>query len=98
MANNFLCPIDNDEKHVMHSRINNVEIQVNEGADEVIKKHFHSLKNRYENDLGSIKGSEFVFNSVRFLYYKCHKINQNCGESHIDFPDWIKNKKVTIIP
>ena len=32
------------------------------------------------------------------MYYKCHKINPNCGGSYIDFPDWIKNKKTTINP
>ena len=30
------------------------------------------------------------------MYYKCHKINPNCGGSYIDSPDWIKNKKATI--
>ena len=48
--------------------------------------------------MGSIKGSEFLFNYVHLLYYKCHKINQNRGGSYIDSPDWIKNKKVTINP
>ena len=43
-----------------------------------------------------MKGSEFVFNHVHLLYYKCHKINQNHGGSYIYSPDWIKNKKVTI--
>ena len=27
------------------------------------------------------------------MYYKCHKINPNCGGSHIDSLDWIKKKK-----
>ena len=26
------------------------------------------------------------------------KINPNCGESYVDSPDWIKNKKTTINP
>ena len=43
-----------------------------------------------------MKGSEFVFDYVRLLYYKCHKINPNHGGSYIDSPDWIKNKKATI--
>ena len=30
------------------------------------------------------------------MYYKCHKINPNCGGSYIDSPDWIKNKKAAI--
>ena len=45
-----------------------------------------------------MRGSEFVVDCVQLLYYKCHKINLNCGGSHIDSPDWIKNKKATINP
>ena len=44
------------------------------------KKHFHSLKNRYQNNLQSMRGSEFVFDYVKLLYYKCHKINRNHGD------------------
>ena len=45
-----------------------------------------------------MRGSEFVFDYVQLLYYKCHKIKLNCGGSYIDYPDWIKNKKATINP
>ena len=45
-----------------------------------------------------MRGKEFVFNYVQLLYYKCHKINLNCGRSYIDSPDSIKNKKATINP
>ena len=45
-----------------------------------------------------MKGSEFVFDCVQLLYYKCLKINPNRGGSCIDFPNWIKNKKKTINP
>ena len=45
-----------------------------------------------------MKGSEFVFDYVYLLYYKCHKINLKRGGSYIDSPDWIKNKKVTRNP
>ena len=45
-----------------------------------------------------MKDSEFVFNYVHSLYYKCHKINPNCAGSYIYSPDWIKNKKTTINP
>ena len=43
-----------------------------------------------------MEGSEFVFDYVQLLYYKCHKINPNRGGSYIDSPDWIKNKKATV--
>ena len=48
----------------MHSKGNNIEIMINDGADEVIKEFCDSLKNRYQNNLESIKGSEFVFDYV----------------------------------
>ena len=33
----FISSIDNDEEHVMHSQIYNIEIMINDEADEVIK-------------------------------------------------------------
>ena len=41
-------------------------------ADEIIKELFDSLKNSYQNNLESMKGSELVFDYVQLLYYKCH--------------------------
>ena len=43
-----------------------------------------------------MKGSNFAFNYVHLLYYKCHKTNPSRGGSYIYSPDWIKNKKATI--
>ena len=45
-----------------------------------------------------MEGSEFVFDYVHLLCYKCHKANLNHGGSYIDSPHWIKNKKGTINP
>ena len=73
----------------MHSKSDNTEIMIN-GETELIKELFESLKNRYQNNFESMK---FAFDYVQLLYYKCHKINLNCGGSYIDSPDWIKNKK-----
>ena len=44
----------------------------------------------------SMEDSEFFFDYVNLLYYKCHKINSNHGGSYTDSPDQIKNKKVAI--
>ena len=74
----------------MHSKRDNIEIMINDEADEVIKELFDTLKNRYQNNLESMKSSEFVFNYVHLLYYKCHKIILNHGRSYIYFPVWIK--------
>ena len=71
----------------MHSKSENMEIMIGDEADEVIKILFDSLKNRYQNNLESMKGSEFVFDYVHLMYHKCHKINLNHGGSYIDSPD-----------
>ena len=47
----------NDEERVMHSKSDNVEIMITDEADEVIEKLFESLKNIYQNNLGSMRGS-----------------------------------------
>ena len=53
----------------MHSTNDNIEIMINDEADQVIKCLFDSLKNRYQNNLESMKGSEFAFDYVQLLYY-----------------------------
>ena len=63
----FISSIDNDEERAMHSKTDNIEIMINVEADEVIKEHFDSLKDRYQNNLESMKGSESVFDYVRPL-------------------------------
>ena len=96
---NFIFVKDgNDEERLMHSKSDNIEIIISDEADEVIKKLFDSLQNRYQNNLQSMRGSDFVFDYVQLLYYKCHKINLNRGGSYTDSPVWVKNKKATINP
>ena len=60
----------------MHSKSDNVELIITNKADEVIKQLFHSLLSRYQNRLGtSMRSSDFIFDCVHLLFYKCHKIN-----------------------
>ena len=55
--------------------------------------HFFS---RYQIGMEtSMKANDFIFDCVRLLYHKCHKINPNRGGSNIDSHDWIKIKKAT---
>ena len=78
----------------MNSKSDNIEIMINDKTDEVIKELFDSNKNRYQNNLGSLKSSEFAFDYVHLkMYYKCHEIILNRGGSNVDCPNWIKSKK-----
>ena len=54
-------------KSVLRPKSDNKEMMFNDEADEVIKEFFDSLRNRYQNNLESVKASEFVFNYVRFF-------------------------------
>ena len=62
-ANNFNSSIDNDEERVMHSKSDNIETMMNDKADEIIEV-LDSLKNIYQNNLESMKGSKFVSDHV----------------------------------
>ena len=82
----------------MHSKSDNIQIMINDEADGIIKELFDSFKSRYQNNLKLMKGSDFVFDNIRLLYHKCHKINLNRGGSYIDSLDWIRNEKPKINP
>ena len=45
-----------------------------------------------------MRGGEFVYDSVDVLYYNLNKVSLSRGESYIDSPKWLKNKKATINP
>ena len=40
-----------------------------------------------------MRGSDFAFDGVNFLYYDFNKISISRGGSYIDSPKWLKNKK-----
>ena len=101
IANNFISSIDNDEEIVdnalqMHPESDNREIMIRDKTDEVMKELFNSLQKRYQNNLESLNGSEFLFDYVHFICDNCHKINPKHGGSYIDSPNWIKNKEKAI--
>ena len=50
----------------MHTKSNNIEIMVGSEAEEIIEELFKSLLQRYPERLEeSMKGSEFIFHSVK---------------------------------
>ena len=52
---------------------------------------------KYQDGLEeSMRGSEFIRDSVYLLYYPLQKNGFKRGVSYIDSPEWLKNKKATI--
>ena len=83
----------------MHSKSGHIKFLPYNNVIEVLDKLFKSLFSRYQGNLEtSMRGSDFIFDSVQLLYYKCHKINFRYGGSYIDSLDWIRNRKATKHP
>ena len=43
-----------------------------------------------------MKGSDFIFNGVNYLFYDFNRITISKGGSYIESPKWLKDKKCTI--
>ena len=88
-----------DETRTMHAKSDNIEIMMRSETNEIIEELFKSLLQRYQEGLEeSMRGSEFIFDSVDALYYNLNKVSLSRGGSYIDSPKWLKNKKATINP
>ena len=82
-----------DETRVMYTRSCNEEIMNGSDTDEVIKLLFESFLQKYEENLQEkMKGSDFEFDGVNFLYYDFDKTSINRGGSYRDSPQWLKIK------
>ena len=81
----------------MLTRSDNIEIMIGKDNDEIIEDRFKSFLQKYEENLqNKMRGSDFEFDRVNFLYYDFNKISLNRGGSYIDPPKWLKDKKLTI--
>ena len=100
MPINFISSKDSDETRNMHTKSDNIEIMMGSEKDDIINELFESLLQKYQEGLEeSMRGSEFIFDSVDLLYYNLKEISLNRkGSSYIDSPKWLKNKKATINP
>ena len=96
MAINLISSKGSDETHTMHAKSDNVEIMMGSETNEIIEELFKSFLQRYQEALEeSMRGSEFIFDSVDALYYDLKKISLSRYGSYIDSPEWLKNKKAT---
>ena len=80
----------------MHTKGNNIEIMVVSETDEIIEEIFRFLLQRHQERLEeSMKGSEFIFDSVHLLDYHLQKTSlKRIGSLYIDSPEWLKKKAI----
>ena len=85
-----------DETRIMHTKSDNIEITIGDDNDDIIEELFKSFLRKYEENLqNKMRGSDFEFDGVNFLYYDFNEISLNRGGSYIDSPKWLKDKKST---
>ena len=71
-----------DETRIMYTRSDNTEIMFGDDNDDIVEQLFESLLKKYEEDLlNKMRGSEFEFDGVNFLYYDFNKTSINRGGS-----------------
>ena len=68
MAINFMSSKDSDETRTIHKKSHNTEIMTSSETDDIIKKHFVSILQKYQEGLEeNIRGSKFFLTVL--IYY-----------------------------
>ena len=85
---------------VLCMQSDNIEIMMGSETGDITDELFKSLLQNYHHQglEESMRGSEFVCYSVDLLYYHLQRITLKRGESYIDSPKWLKEKRATINP
>ena len=83
IAINFVSWKGTKEEPVMHSNRDNIRFTSYNDANEVVNDLFESLREKYQET--SMKGNDFIFDSVQLMFYKCHKVNFKRGVSYANF-------------
>ena len=64
---------------------------INDIVDELFKTFLSRFQINLETSVRE-RESDFVFDSVQLLYYKCHRIIFICSGLYTDSLDWMKKK------
>ena len=72
---------------------NNVSVMRGKDTNDIIKELFESFLHDYQEKMKTIKGSDFIFESVYLMDYKLHRVRLKRGGSYIKSPEWLENKK-----
>ena len=81
----------------MFTRSISEEFMTGSETEEVAEKLIMSILQKYQDNLqNKMKGSDFIFNGVNYLYYDLNRITISKGGSYIESPKWLKDKKCCI--
>ena len=84
---------DSNEIRIMFTRSTPEEIIIGSETEEVAENLIMSILQKYQDNLQSkMKGSDFIFNGINYLYYDLNRITISKGGSYIESPKWLKDK------
>ena len=88
---------DSNEIHIMYTRSTPEAIIIGCETEEVAENLIMQLLQKYQDNLqNKMKGSDFIFNEINYLYYDLNRITISKGGSYIESSKWLKDKKCTI--
>ena len=74
-AINFISSKDTQRESMMHSTSDNIKFTSYNDVKKIVNELFESLRLRYQRNLEtSMRGSNFIFDSVKLKHYKCNKV------------------------
>ena len=81
----------------MYTRSTPEDIIIGSETEEVAENLIMSILQKYQNNLqNKMKGSDFIFNGINYLYYDLNRITISKVGSYIESPKWLKDKKCCI--
>ena len=86
-----------DETGVIHTRGVCEEFMSGIETEEIVEKLFKSLLQRYQDNLNEkMRGSDFIFNGINYLFYDFNRVSISKGGFYIESPKWLKDKKCMV--
>ena len=90
---NFISSKDTGKTRTIYVWSDNVSIIRGGDTDNIIREIFSSVLRNCQEELKTIRGSDFVFESVELMDYKLHRVLLRRDESYVKSPEWLANKK-----
>ena len=81
----------------MHTRSVCEEFMSVSETEKIGEKLFRSLLQMYQDNLNEkMRGSDFIFNGINYLFYDFNRVSISKGGSYIESPKWLKDKKCIV--
>ena len=86
---------DSNEMRIMYTRSIPEKIIIGCETEEVAEKLIMQLLQKYQGNLqNKMKGSDFIFNGINYLYYDLNRITISKGGSYINLQNGLRIKNV----